>query len=899
MAVIVVRDRRTRVGRRRPVHPQARHRRGLDRRRVRLARRLAAHVGHRHRDRLRRRLLPCPSAAGRRHYHHVLVVAGGIGRIDTHKVLRVLVVGRRVERQRPRRRPDGEERPVRAARDRVARDVVARIAVRRHHLARRGLVLRRVELIIRRERRGRVGVLRPAAARVRPRAGAVGVGRPHLHLIGRARRKARERRRGGRAGVVPVRPVAAGACPVLHVVVRDGRAPVVRRRPDDRQAGGRRGRHRRRSRRARHVQHRQRQVARGLDELIAIVFVGQDRLGGQVDVRGHRPGRAVRAGHADPRALPRTGRNRDRGRPAHEAAVRHAHDQRHRERRRGQHHRADLDGIRVPLQRHGQRQRVYGVFAQIERRQRGQVGEHAGGKRTELVAEQREIRQRGQVGEHAGGKRGELVVTQTESRQRGQAGEHTGGKRTELVVTQTESRQRGQVGEHAGGKRTELVGFQSEIRQRGQVGKHASGKRGELVAEEREIRQRGQVGEHAGGKRTELVADQSEIRQRGQAGEHAGGKRTELVAVQIERFQCRQAGERADGKRTELVVAQSEIRQRGQAEERADGKRTELVVAQIERFQCRQAGERADGKRTELVADQREIRQRGQAREVARLQGLDDNRGEIQRHHAGQLRRRDDGAVRHAGDLPHDLDPHLLGAAAEAVRRRRLTGRHLVAVAVSVHYAQLERVGHVVGQARHHDPVLVALAHLAVVDLLPVVVVARGLEAVLVVPDIRVLRRRVPGERHLPVAVRHGETRRPGGQGAWLGPPVRPAGAGLLVLVAGGTDGAGGRAADRDASGGVVVVGQVRGTLRDALQHLVTLLRLHRGDKHTERGARQGQGCDGASHRCGSGAAPKKSGGVNICAGTIARPVGGRFQMHGNFSFRLGCVREDRVLRGQ
>ena len=254
-------------------------------------------------------------------------------------------------------------------------------------------------------------------------------------------------------------------------------------------------------------------------------------------------------------------------------------------------------------------------------------------------------------------------------------------------------------------------------------------------------------GEHAGGKRTELVADQTEILQRGQVGEHAGGKRGELVEVQSEIRQRGQAGERADGKRTELVAAQSEIRQRGQA------------------------GERADGKRTELVAAQSEIRQRGQVGEVARLQGLDDNRGEIQRHHAGQVRPRHVGAVRHAevGGPSHDRVPHLLGAPADAGPRRRRTGRHPVAVAVSVHHAQLERVGHVVGQARHHDPVLVDLAHPAVVDLRPLVVVARGLEAVLVVPDIRVLRRRVPGERHLLVAVRRRETRRPRGRCAVAG----------------------------------------------------------------------------------------------------------------------------------
>ena len=129
MAVVVVRDRRTRVRRRRPVHAQARRRCGLHRRRARLARRLATHVRHRHRDRLRGGLLPCPRAARRRHLHHVLVVASDIGRIDTLNVLGVLEIGRRLERQHPGRRPDREETLVRPARDRVARDVVLRTCI--------------------------------------------------------------------------------------------------------------------------------------------------------------------------------------------------------------------------------------------------------------------------------------------------------------------------------------------------------------------------------------------------------------------------------------------------------------------------------------------------------------------------------------------------------------------------------------------------------------------------------------------------------------------------------------------------------------------------------------------------------------------------------------------------
>ena len=258
---VVIGDGRTRVGRRRPVHRQPRHRRWCHRRRIRLARCLGVHVRHRHRDRLGRRLDPLALAARRRNLHHVLVVASGIGRIDTHNVLRVLEVRRRLEGQRPGRRHDGEEPLVRPAGDRVALDAVIRIGVRRQHRASRRLVLRRVKRRRRAERRCRVGVRR-AAARVRPVAGALVVGGPHLHLVGRVLRQAREHRRGGRAGVAPVAPVAAVARPVLHVVIGDGRTRVGRCRPHHRQPRHRRRRHRRRIRLARclgvHIRHRHR-----------------------------------------------------------------------------------------------------------------------------------------------------------------------------------------------------------------------------------------------------------------------------------------------------------------------------------------------------------------------------------------------------------------------------------------------------------------------------------------------------------------------------------------------------------------------------------------------------------------------------------------------------------------
>ena len=97
-------------------------------------------------------------------------------------------------------------------------------------------------------RRCRVGVRR-AAACVRPRARALVVGRPHLHVVGRAFRQARDRRRQRRAGRArDLRPAPRRRRPVAVVVVGDRRARVVRRRPFHRQARHRRRRHVRRVR---------------------------------------------------------------------------------------------------------------------------------------------------------------------------------------------------------------------------------------------------------------------------------------------------------------------------------------------------------------------------------------------------------------------------------------------------------------------------------------------------------------------------------------------------------------------------------------------------------------------------------------------------------------------------
>ena len=236
--------------------------------------------------------------------------------------------------------------------------------------------------------------------------------------------------------------------------------------------------------------------------------------------------------------------------------------------------------------------------------------------------------------------------------------------------------------------------------------------------------------------------------------------------MQIEPLQRGQAGERASGKRTEIVFVQIEPLQRGQAGEHASGKLAETVTAQIEPLQRGQAGEHASGKRTELVGGlqallagpQIERRQRRQAREVVRLQGPDSHILETEMSHAGQLRRRHVGAVRHTVDCSYDRVAHLLGAAADAGRRRHRTRYHLGAGSGGVYRAQLERICHVVGQTHHHEPGLVGTARRAVVDLRPLVgVVAGGLVAVLVARDVRARIRRVPGERHLLLDARRHE----------------------------------------------------------------------------------------------------------------------------------------------
>ena len=85
-------------------------------------------------------------------------------------------------------------------------------------------------------RQGRDGHPLP---RLRPVAGPLVVGGPHLHFIDRARLQVRKRQAEPRPLVLPVDEAPRALFPVLHVVVGDGRPRVRRRRPAHPQAGGR------------------------------------------------------------------------------------------------------------------------------------------------------------------------------------------------------------------------------------------------------------------------------------------------------------------------------------------------------------------------------------------------------------------------------------------------------------------------------------------------------------------------------------------------------------------------------------------------------------------------------------------------------------------------------------
>ena len=108
----------------------------------------------------------------------------------------------------------------------------------------------------------RVVRLRAPLARRRPPAGALRVPGQHLHLVGRVRRQPRDRRRGRRSRVRPVREGTGRAGAVLEVVVGQRGSPGVRRRaPGHRERRTGRPRHRRgrwRVRRFVDVRHRDR-----------------------------------------------------------------------------------------------------------------------------------------------------------------------------------------------------------------------------------------------------------------------------------------------------------------------------------------------------------------------------------------------------------------------------------------------------------------------------------------------------------------------------------------------------------------------------------------------------------------------------------------------------------------
>ena len=173
------------------------------------------------------------------------------------------------------------------------------------------------------------------------------------------------------------------------------------RRGHDRHGGDRRRRVGRRGVR----QDGRRQARRGAGELVARVVRGQRRLGRQVDVHGHRRRRPGRAGHGDRRAVHRARRNAQRGHAARERPVHQRHRNIHRERRPREYPRPRLVGPHL-LHRHGERQRIGGVFFQIQNCQRRQAGEQPVGERIQIVAAQIQSCQRGQAGEHVRGKHG-------------------------------------------------------------------------------------------------------------------------------------------------------------------------------------------------------------------------------------------------------------------------------------------------------------------------------------------------------------------------------------------------------------------------------------------------------------------------------------------------------------
>ena len=232
VAQVVVRDRGSRVRRRLPLHdqlpraPRRDARRGWGGGRLRLVR-------HPHGDGRGRGQRARADPAGGGDSHLVAVGVGGALRTAA----RALEVGRALEGKRAVRR-DVEPDRVRTAQ--FVGHRVARVRVARRHRARRcRAVLGEVED----DRRARavedgrgVGGGGRGGGR-RPGARALVVARAHLHLVGRPGCQAREGRGRARAVMAGVGERAAADGAVLHVVVVDRRAGVLRRGPADGEGG--------------------------------------------------------------------------------------------------------------------------------------------------------------------------------------------------------------------------------------------------------------------------------------------------------------------------------------------------------------------------------------------------------------------------------------------------------------------------------------------------------------------------------------------------------------------------------------------------------------------------------------------------------------------------------------
>ena len=268
IAYVVVRDAGPAVLRARPRDPEARRR---ERRNGRRRRRLEPRVEHRHRDGLLRLPRPAAGAAGHRYPDDVGVVARIVRRVRAFDVCRPLVV-RAPDEGQDAAVDDLEPRRVGAAGDRVADDAVGAVGIVRGQRRHRYRVLGHREARRAGEHRRPVGSGRAPAAAATPAAAAaaataaaaaaggasaaprgpgaraLGVRRPHPHLVVRTAPQTGNPCRGAGTGVVRVDEVRAEGA-VLHVVVLDRRSRVPGRRPGHRQARRGSRRHARRRRR--------------------------------------------------------------------------------------------------------------------------------------------------------------------------------------------------------------------------------------------------------------------------------------------------------------------------------------------------------------------------------------------------------------------------------------------------------------------------------------------------------------------------------------------------------------------------------------------------------------------------------------------------------------------------